>query len=90
MEGYMINGVCMEGYDVKYRELFEELMKNKVAFRSLLSQDDAFQDCRWYDFVRDSFYSQLERLSYSGDAAFIGEYVIEFFAAMMDDGKFQI
>ena len=90
LESYTINGVFMDGYDIKFYKLFEELMKNKVVFQSLLPQGDAFQYVRWYDFVRDSFYSQLERLSHSNDAAFIGEYVIEFFSAMIDDEKFEI
>lgn len=89
-EGFMVEGVFMEGCEIKFKPLFEELLKQREAFQKLLSDGDAFRDTRWYDFVRDSFFSQLEKLSrtHGGvDDAFIGEYVTEFFIALMDDQK---
>lgn len=90
MEGFMVEGVFMDGYEIKFKPLFEELLKQKEDFKKLLSDEDAFKDTRWYDFVKHSFFSQLERLSrtHGEDVAFIGEYVVEFFVAHMDDEKF--
>jgi|GEM_PF-4271972 len=92
-EGFMVEGVFMEGCEIKFKPLFEELFKRKEGFEALMLDGDAFGYTRWQDFIKDSFFSQLERLSrtHGGeDDAFIGEYVVEFFIALMDDQKFSV
>lgn len=89
-EGFMVEDIFMEGYETKFKPLFEELFEQRKAFKSLLPDGDLFKYAKCDDFVRDSFFSQLEILSrtHGDDPAFIGEYVVEFFVALVDDQKF--
>lgn len=75
--------------DVKFRNLFEELEKNRLAFESVCDIRDTFYSTRWYTVLMDSFLSQLERLTFEDDPNFIGEYVMEFFYFLIEKSMFE-
>ena len=75
--------------NIKIQGLFDEIQKHKEII-SAMYDGDTFQSTRWYTILTDTFISQLEKMTFHEKPDFIGEYVIEFFSALIDREEFDI
>lgn len=90
MQGYDERVTELMGtVDIRFKDLFEEIQRNKQVFDSLCNVRDTFHSTRWYTVLMDSFISQLEKLTFEDDPVFIGEYVMEFFYFMLEKDMFE-
>jgi len=83
----------MENVNEPYKELIDGLVKEiqqaKKVFDSEYDDRPTYKDLRWQTVLEGHFFDQLYKLSNSGTADQIGEYVIEFFN-QFDTGNFEV
>jgi len=73
--------------------LFQEILNRKKTFNEEYDDRETFRDHRWDTVLEGTFVSQLEQLSHKVTSDQItseqlGEYVMAFFIAWIDDQKF--
>lgn len=85
--------------EVKYKELVEGLINDLIKAKSVFLEEydgsSTYVDLRWHTHLEGLFVDQLSKLTYKVSAGefpeeAIGEYVMEYFIALHDDGLFTI
>lgn len=74
----------------RFRSLFDEIEKQKLAFLDTQEDWSTFACTRWTNLLEGLFIDQLEILSHTHDPEFIGQYVIEFFVSLLDENSLDI
>ena len=74
----------------RFRGLFEQIENRKLAFLNTQEDFSTFACTRWTNVLEGLFIDQLEKLSGTHDPEFIGQYVVEFFASLLDEVELDI
>ncbi|MEK4715956.1 hypothetical protein [Sporosarcina sp. FSL K6-5500] len=79
--------------DSLVESLLQEVLDKKKIFNAEYDDRETFRDLRWETVLEGTFVSQLERLTHQVTSEQItsdqiGEYVMAFFIARIDEEKF--